>query len=72
MPLALFDTNVLVSAVYEGSPVHLAARGLIDRGLREKGQFCIAPQNLVEFAAVVTRKRFVEPPPYRTTKSAVS
>jgi predicted nucleic acid-binding protein len=62
MALALLDTNVLVHAVYRGSPLHAAAAELVDRGLRESHRFCIAPQNLVEFAAVVTRSRLVEKP----------
>lgn len=57
MSLALLDTNVLVHAAYRGSPVHIPAATLLDRGLRQRGVFCIAPQNLVEFAAVVTRRR---------------
>ncbi len=62
MALALLDTNVLVHAVYSGSPRHQAAAHLVEIGLRQGGRFCIAPQNLVEFAAVVTRGRFVHPP----------
>jgi predicted nucleic acid-binding protein len=30
--------------------------------LKKRDRFCIAPQNLIEFGAVVTRKRFVDPP----------
>ena len=60
MSLALLDTNVLVHAGYRGSPLHAAAAELVDRGLHESRRFCIAPQNLVEFAAVVTRSRLVE------------
>jgi predicted nucleic acid-binding protein len=62
MALALLDTNVLVHAAYRDSPHHRAAARLVALGLRERGRFCIAPQNLVEFMAVVTRARFVEPP----------
>jgi predicted nucleic acid-binding protein len=61
MPL-LLDSNVLVHAVYKGSPLHSAAAELVDRGLRHRDVYCIAPQNLVEFAAVVTRPRLVSPP----------
>ncbi len=57
MPPTLLDTNVLVHAAYGRSPVHAPAATLLDRGLKERGLFCIAPQNLVEFAAVVTRQR---------------
>src|SRR5438309_53797 len=62
MALALLDTNVLVHAVYRASPLYTKAAQLVDRGLRRRGVYCIAPQNLVEFAAVVTRSRLVEPP----------
>lgn len=59
---ALLDSNVLVHAAVSGSPLHEVAALLVDKGLRERGLYCIAPQNLVEFAAVVTRRRFVDPP----------
>lgn len=61
MAKALLDTNVLVHAAYRDSRFHRAAAVLLDRALRRKGMYCIAPQNLTEFAAVVTRGRFVEP-----------
>lgn len=54
---ALLDTNVLVYAAYRRSPHHEAATHLVERGLKQRGAFCIAPQNLVEFAAVVTRRK---------------
>jgi predicted nucleic acid-binding protein len=57
MAPALLDTNVLVYAAYRRSPLHEAAALLVERGLKQRGAFCIAPQNLVEFAAVVTRRR---------------
>ena len=62
MAAALLDTNVLVHAAYKALPLHAAAATLVDRGLAKKGAFCLAPQSLVEFAAVVTRQRFVNPP----------
>jgi len=58
---ALLDSNVLVHAVYRGSPLHAVAAKLVERGLRHRDLYCIAPQNLVEFAAVVTRPRLVSP-----------
>jgi predicted nucleic acid-binding protein len=58
---ALLDTNVLVHAVYLGSPLHEVAASLVDRALRTRGLYCISPQNLTEFAAVVSRPRFVTP-----------
>lgn len=62
MALALLDTNVFVYAMYRKSLLHGAAARLVDQALRERGRYCIAPQNLVEFLAVVTRSRFVDPP----------
>ncbi len=59
---ALLDTNVLVYAAYRRSPFHAPAAILIDRGLAQRGLYCIAPQNLVEFAAVVTRRRPTDHP----------
>jgi predicted nucleic acid-binding protein len=57
MAPALLDTNVLVYAAYRRSPLHASSAMLVDRALRQRGLFCIAPQNLVEFSAVVTRRR---------------
>ena len=62
MALALLDTNVLVYAAYRRSPLHAPAAALVDRALRERGLYCVAPQNLVEFAAVTTRRRAGEQP----------
>ncbi len=62
MPRALLDTNVLIHAVYRGSPLHAQAARLVDTGLREAGRYCIAPQNLIEFSANVTRSRLLDPP----------
>jgi predicted nucleic acid-binding protein len=59
MARALLDTNVLVHAAYEGAVHHEAAAVLV---LRESKDYCLAPQNLIEFAAVVTRPRLVERP----------
>jgi|SRR5437667_206649 len=60
--MLLLDTNVIVHAMYKGSQLHLPAATLLQRALREKGGYCIAPQNLIEFLSVVTRSRFVDPP----------
>lgn len=62
MALALLDTNVLVHAAHAGSPLHAAAVQLVEHGLRKSDHYCITPQNLMEFAAVVTSKRFMEHP----------
>jgi len=58
----LLDTNVLVHAAYRESPLYAAAAELVDRGLKERGLYCIAPQNLIEFGAVVSRARLVSRP----------
>ena len=58
----LLDTNVLVHATYRRSVMHEPARELLERALRRRGLFCVAPQNLVEFAAVVTRGHSSDPP----------
>ena len=60
--MRLLDTNVIVHAVYKGSPLHLPAVALLTLALEQKGQFCISPQNIIEFLSVVTRARFVDPP----------
>jgi predicted nucleic acid-binding protein len=62
MAFALLDTNVLVHAMYRLSPLHAAAARLVDRALRERDKYCISPQNLIEFAAVVSRPRLVTVP----------
>jgi predicted nucleic acid-binding protein len=59
---ALLDTNVLVYAAYRKSALYLPAAELVARGLRKRGLYCIAPQNLVEFAAATTRRRQGETP----------
>ncbi len=62
MAATLLDTNVLVHAAYARAPLHVQARKILDRALGERGKYCIAPQNIVEFAAVVTRKKLVHEP----------
>jgi predicted nucleic acid-binding protein len=57
MAAALLDTNVLIYAAYRDSPFYEPAAALVERGLNERGLYCIAPQNLVEFAAVTTRRK---------------
>jgi predicted nucleic acid-binding protein len=60
--MELLDTNVLIQAAYAGGIHHSSAAALVKLGLENSSRFCIAPQNLVEFAAVATRPRFVNPP----------
>src|SRR5690242_19529986 len=61
MPPELLDTNVLVHAAYWHSPLNAVAEELLSRGVRKKGRYCIASQNLIEFASVATRPRLVSP-----------
>lgn len=61
MAQALLDTNVLVYAAFRRSPLYGPAAELVARGLRQRGLYCIAPQNLIEFASAVTRRRRGEP-----------
>jgi toxin-antitoxin system PIN domain toxin len=56
---SLIDTNVLVYALYEDARHHLRARALLDRAVDPHARFCVAPQNLIEFYAVVTNPRRV-------------
>lgn len=58
---ALVDTNVLVYAVLPAMPQHAASRALVDRARAPGANLCVAPQNLVEFYAVVTDPRRVTP-----------
>ncbi len=62
MTVALLDTTVLIHAAYQKAPLHGPARRLLDRALGQRGKYCLAPQNLVEFAAVATRKKLVHEP----------
>jgi predicted nucleic acid-binding protein len=62
MAATLLDTNVLVHAAYARAAHHSAAARLVRQGLDQPSLYCIAPQNLIEFAAVATRARFVTPP----------
>ncbi len=62
MAPALLDSNVLVHAANASMPLHREARRLVDEGLKKAGVYCVAPQNLIEFSAVVTRRRFFPSP----------
>jgi uncharacterized protein len=59
---ALVDTNVLVYAVFPATPDHAASRALLDTAKTAGANLCVAPQNLVEFFAVVTDPRRVTQP----------
>jgi predicted nucleic acid-binding protein len=62
VPASLLDTNVLIHGAYQKAPLYAEARQILDVALAQAGKYCIAPQNLVEFAAVVTRQRLVVAP----------
>ncbi len=59
---ALLDTNVLVYAVFPAMPQHAASRARVDLAKGAGANLCVAPQNLVEFYAVVTDPRRVTQP----------
>ena len=58
----LLDTNVLVYAVFPAAPQHAASRALVDTAKSPGANLCVAPQNLIEFYAVVTDPRRVTHP----------
>ncbi len=66
---ALLDTNVLVYALFPAMPQYAASRALLDQAKVRGASFCIAPQNLVEFFAVVTDPRRITQP--RTSDEAL-
>jgi toxin-antitoxin system PIN domain toxin len=59
---ALVDTNVLVYAVFPVMPDHATSRALLDTAQAAGANLCVAPQNLIEFFAVVTDPRRVTQP----------
>ena len=52
----LVDTNILVYSVDRHSPFHRRSREILETGLEQDVSFAIAHQNIVEFAAVLTRR----------------
>jgi predicted nucleic acid-binding protein len=66
---ALLDTNVLVYSILPAVPQHVASRALVDTAKHPTANLCIAPQNLIEFYAVVTDSRRVAQP--KTGKEAL-
>lgn len=60
--VVLIDTNMLVYAADQTSPLHDESRAFRDRG--RKGDFvpCVTPQVLFEFYAVITDPRRVSQP----------
>jgi predicted nucleic acid-binding protein len=66
---ALLDTNVFVYAVFPAVPQYAASRALLDTAKKTGANLRVAPQNLVEFYAVVTDPRRVTQP--KTTDEAL-
>lgn len=61
--LSFLDTCVLIDGLYQDSDHYAAARLLLDQAEHsEKAQFCISPQVLAEFYAVVTHPKRVSHP----------
>ena len=58
-PLTILDTNVLVDALYEDLPEFSAASHLLERAEEVEAAFCVAPQVLAEFYAIITDPRRV-------------
>jgi toxin-antitoxin system PIN domain toxin len=56
---AALDTNVLVYALYAEAEHHRPARALLDQAENDEIDFCLTPQVLTEFYAVVTNPRRV-------------
>lgn len=56
------DTNILVYAIDEISPFHLASRILRDKGIAGEVNLCVCPQVLKEFFAIVTDSKRVTKP----------
>jgi toxin-antitoxin system PIN domain toxin len=56
---AALDTNVLVYALYADAEHHRPARILLDQAEHDDIGFCLTPQILTEFYAVVTNPRRV-------------
>jgi uncharacterized protein len=56
---AALDTNVLVYALFADAEHHRPARRLLDQAERDDADFCLTPQILTEFYAVVTNPRRV-------------
>lgn len=60
--MVLLDTNVLVYALDEESPLHERSRVVVGRAANGDGSYCISSQTLSEFFSVVTNPRRVKKP----------
>ncbi len=68
--LALLDTNILLRSLYADSPHYSAARALINQAKSSDAAFCVVPQVLAEFYAVVTNPSQV--PDVKTSAEALA
>src|ERR1051326_4272227 len=66
---ALGDTNCLVYARFPAMPDHATSLALLDTAKTAGANLCVAPQNIIEFFAVVTDPRRVTQP--KTADEAV-
>jgi predicted nucleic acid-binding protein len=66
---SLLDTNVLLYSFDTTSKHYEACRSLREKGIRDSAGFCLAPQVLFEFYAVVTNPARVVKP--RTSNEAL-
>jgi predicted nucleic acid-binding protein len=55
----MLDTNILVDALYEDLPEYPAASHLLELADDAEAAFCVAPQVLAEFYAIITDPRRV-------------
>lgn len=58
-PLTMLDTNVLADALYEDLPEYPASSHLLTLAEDAAAAFCVAPQVLAEFHAIITDPRRV-------------
>ena len=58
--LCLVDTNVLIYAADEMSPLHHEASILRDKGTRGEVPLCVTPQVLAEYFAIITDPKRVK------------
>lgn len=58
------DTNILVYALFDGSPHYKAAFAFLSSGLKGEIKLCVAPNIIAEFYSVITNpSRVAEPLP---------
>lgn len=58
--MILVDTNVLVYALNDDAPQHVASRQIMERAERGEVKLCVTSQTLTEFFSIVTSPRRVK------------